>query len=101
MTLKKTPPLSLDQVCQHIDAEAAAAIVGLKASGLNDFICRGQKDLGPEWQWVQGVTHFKTSSRARITYNRYALTMWSIARSQNDPTIYQDAVAEFQRAIGR
>jgi hypothetical protein len=101
MTLKKTPPPSLDQVCQHIDAEAAAAILGFKASGLATFLCQGQKRLDVEWHWIKGVCYFQANSRAKTVYNGYMMRMWSIARSQNDPTIYQDAVAEFQRAIGR
>jgi hypothetical protein len=89
----------LDDVCQHVTAEEAAKILGWTEGTLLKFVNVNQHKLPEEWRWFRGVCYFQASERGNIVYNAHVLRLWHIARSQNDPMIYQNAVAEFQRVV--
>jgi hypothetical protein len=97
--MPKKSSLTLEDVCQQINSEEAARILGWSVNTLQSFLNRQQRDLEAEWRWVKGVVYFQASERGNVTYNRYMLSLWQIARSQNDPGIYLSAIDRFQAVV--
>jgi hypothetical protein len=95
--MKKTA-LTLDEVCQQIGQDDAAKILGWKVRTLQNFMSK-QHQEAPEWQWIRGICYFQLSNYGATTYNRYILTMWQVAKSQNDVSIYLNAISRFQSVV--
>ena len=89
----------LDDVCQHVAGDVAAAILGWSEGTLQNFVNNGQLKLSQEWRWYRGVCYFQASDRGNLMYNAHILRLWHIARSQNDPLIYVNAVDDFQKVV--
>ena len=97
MSKKLLPPLV--EVCQQISQDDAAKMLGWSDRTLQTFLNTKQYDLAEEWRWMKGIVYFQGSDRGNLTYNRYVLSMWQIARSQNDVSIYLNAISLFQSVV--
>ncbi|BAS57413.1 hypothetical protein NIES2135_32230 [Leptolyngbya boryana NIES-2135] len=96
--MPKKSTLLLENVCQQISLDEAAKLLGWAKPTLQSFMSRQQRDQD-EWRWLKGVVYFQTSEMGAIVFNRYMLSMWQIAKSQNDPGIYLNAISRFQEVV--
>ncbi|GAP99104.1 hypothetical protein NIES2104_56620 [Leptolyngbya sp. NIES-2104] len=88
----------LDEVCQQISQDNAAKMFGWKVRTLQNFVLK-QHQEPPEWQWVKGICYFQLSNYGAMTYDRCILTLWQVAKSQNDVSIYLNAISRFQSVV--
>jgi hypothetical protein len=88
----------LDEVCQQISAVEAAALLGISRKTLTHWMS-AQQVADTQWRWVNGEIYFQVARNGSIVFNKYLLSMWQIAKAQDDAMIYRNAIARFRSAV--